>query len=132
MAESQIELILSEYFSHKEDIDNVILFGSFGKNTFNEKSDVDIAIHSKSELDFLQMVEIQNDLSILCKREIDLADLSKAEGVFLYQIMTTGKRIKTDSNVFVKYLMKALCLKEDFLPIIERSRKEKLRRFVNG
>lgn len=132
MAESQIELILSEYFSHKEKIDNVILFGSFGKNTFNEKSDVDIAIHSKSELDFLQMVEIQNDLSILCKREIDLADLSKAEGVFLYQIMTTGKRIKTDSNVFVKYLMKALCLKEDFLPIIERSRKEKLRRFVNG
>lgn len=132
MAENQIELILSEYFSHKEKIDNVILFGSFGKNTFNEKSDVDIAIHSKSELDFLQMTEIQNDLSLLCKREIDLADLSKAEGVFLYQIMTTGKRIKTDSNVFVKYLMKALCLKEDFLPIIERSRKEKLRRFVNG
>lgn len=132
MAENQIELILSEYFSHKEKIDNVILFGSFGKNTFNEKSDVDIAIHSKSELDFLQMVEIQNDLSLLCKREIDLADLSKAEGVFLYQIMTTGKRIKTDSNVFVRYLMKALCLKEDFLPIIERSRKEKLRRFING
>lgn len=69
--------------------------------------------------------QIQTELSLLCHREIDLADLSKAEGIFLYQIMTTGIKIKIDPTVFVNHLSKALCFKEDFLPKIEFSRKEK-------
>ena len=65
------------------------------------------------------------------KDEIDLADLSKAEGVFLCQIMR-GTKIKFAPKVFMKYQMKALFLREDFLPILERCRKERLRRFANG
>ena len=37
---------------------------------------------------------MQVELSLLCKREVDVADLSKAEGLFLHQIMTTNERIK--------------------------------------
>ena len=75
---------------------------------------------------------MQTDLSLLCKREIDLADLSQAEGFFLYQIMTTGMKIKISADVFVRYLTKALCFKEDFLPTIEFMNREKIRRFING
>ena len=133
MHESElIQRKLSEYFSHKDEIDTVLLFGSFAKNNFNPKSDVDIAIHSSKELDYETLAEIQTDLALLLHREIDLADLSKAEGIFLYQIMTTGVKIKISPTIFVNHLVKALCFREDFLPIIQRSQKEKIRRFING
>ena len=133
MNESEdIQLKLTEYFSQKADIDTVLLFGSFAKGTYNEHSDIDIAIHSSESLDYEALAKIQTELSLLCKREIDLTDLSKAEGIFLYQIMTSGVKIKIKATVFVKYLTKALCFKEDFLPVIEYSHREKIRRFVNG
>ena len=133
MVESEdIQSKLTEYFSQKSDIDTVLLFGSFAKGTYNEHSDIDIAIHSSESLEYETLAKIQTELSLLCKREIDLTDLSKAEGIFLYQIMTTGIKIKIKATVFVKYLTEALCFKEDFLPVIEYSRREKIRRFVNG
>ncbi|MBS7265217.1 MAG: nucleotidyltransferase domain-containing protein [Treponema sp.] len=133
MNESEdIQLKLTEYFSQKADIDTVLLFGSFAKGTYNEHSDIDIAIHSSDSLEYETLAKIQTELSLLCKREIDLTDLSKAEGIFLYQIMTRGVKIKIKATVFVKYLTEALCFKEDFLPVIEYSHREKIRRFVNG
>ena len=132
MNESEdIQLKLTEYFSQKADIDTVLLFGSFAKGTYNEHSDIDIAIHSSDSLEYETLAKIQTELSLLCKREIDLTDLSKAEGIFLYQIMTRGVKIKIKATVFVKYLTEALCFKEDFLPVIEYSHREKIRRFVN-
>ncbi len=127
-----IQKKIQEYFSQKKEIDTVLLYGSFAKNTFNEHSDVDIAIHCKNELTYENLSSTQTDLSFLLHREVDLADLSKAEGIFLYQIMTTAKKIKIDRNVFVRYLVKALCFREDFLPTVEKMQDEKIRRFVNG
>lgn len=126
----ELQQKIKDYFSQKTEIDTVLLFGSFAKGTFNAYSDVDIAIHSDSELDYETLATIQTELSLLLHREIDLADLSNAEGIFLYQIMTTGVKIKIKPTVFVTYLTKALCFKEDFMPVIERFRKEKIRRFI--
>ncbi len=123
---------IQEYFSQKNEIDTVLLFGSFAKGTYNSYSDIDIAVHSDKPLEYEDLAKIQSDLSLLCHREIDLADLSQAEGIFLYQIMTTGAKIKISKTVFVKYLMKALCFKEDFLPTIEYMNKKKIERFING
>lgn len=128
----EIKNKLIDYFSQKPEIDTVILFGSFAKGTFNDNSDIDIAIHSTRKLNYKDLSSLQTDIALLCKREVDLADLEKAEGVFLYQIMTTGKRIKFSYTVFTRYLIKALCFKDDFLPTIEYSRKQKIRSFVNG
>lgn len=128
----EIQQKIKDYFSQKTEIDTVLLFGSFAKGTFNSQSDIDIAIHSDSELDYEKLAQIQTELSLLCHREIDLADISKAEGIFLYQIMTTGIKIKIKPVIFVNYLSKALAFKEDFLPIIEHSRKTKIMEFING
>ena len=97
----QIKKKLSDYFSQKKEIDTVILCGAFAKGTFNSNSDIDIAIHSESELDYSELSSIQTDLALLCHREIDLANLSDAEGIFLYQIMTTGIKIKINRTVFL-------------------------------
>lgn len=128
----KIKQIFTDYFSQKKEIDTVLLFGSFAKGTYNDHSDIDLAIHSEMPLDYDILSKIQTELSLLTHREIDLADLSKAEGIFLYQIMTTGIKIKIKPTIFVKYLTKALCFREDFLPAIQYFRKEKLRRFING
>lgn len=123
---------LQDYFAHQDSIDAVILYGSFAKGNFNEYSDIDLVVHSKESLDFDSLATMQVELSLLCGREIDISDLSKAEGVFLHQVMTTGERIKFDHAVFHKYLMKALYFYEDFLPIIRACRAKKIKRFVNG
>ena len=130
--QDSIKIQLQDYFSQKDEIDTVLLFGSFAKGTFNTHSDIDIAIHSNNPLNYEKLAKIQTDLALICKREIDLADLSKAEGIFLYQIMTTGIKIKISKTVFVRYLVKALCFKEDFLPTIKYMNSQKIKRFVNG
>ena len=132
MDSEELQMLITDYFSRQDDIDTILLFGSFAKGTYNEHSDVDIAIHSEKLLDYDRLSTIQTELALLVHREIDLADLSCADGLFLYQIMTTGVKIKISKTVFVKYLSKALGFKEDFLPVIEYSRKEKIRRYVNG
>ena len=132
MNSEELQTLITDYFSRQIDIDTVLLFGSFAKGTYNEHSDIDIAIHSDQALDYERLSTIQTELALLTHREIDLADLSCADGLFLYQIMTTGIKIKISKTVFVSYLSKALGFKEDFLPVIEYSRKEKIRRYVNG
>ena len=123
---------IRDYFSQKDDIDTVLLFGSFAKGTFNSHSDIDIAVHSENPLTYESLAKIQTDLALICHREIDLADLSQAESIFLYQIMTTGIKIKLSKTVFVRYLVKALCFREDFLPTIKYMNSQKIKRFVNG
>ena len=119
----KINQILKDYFSQQNEIDTVLLFGSFAKNTFNVH--IDIVIYSSNLLDYEKLVKIQTELSLLTHREIDLVDLSDADGVFLYQIMATGMKIKTNPVIFVNYLTKALCFREDFLPVLQYFRREK-------
>lgn len=132
MESDTIRQTLTDYFSRQTDIDTVLLFGSFAKNTVTAHSDIDLAVHAATPLTYQRLSELQTELALLCKREIDLTDLSQADGVFLYQIMTTGAKIKVSKPVFVRYITKALCFKEDFLPTIAYSRKEKIRRFIHG
>lgn len=128
----KIKSKLVEYFNQRFDIDAVILYGSFAKETFSDHSDVDVAVHAATPLSFDALSEIRVALSLLCGREMDVADLSKAEGIFLYQIMTTGERIKFNHDVFHKYSMKALYFYEDFLPVLRACRKEKMQRIAEG
>ncbi|MBQ2528920.1 MAG: nucleotidyltransferase domain-containing protein [Treponema sp.] len=123
---------LKDYFSHDDDIEMVLLYGSVAKGTFNPKSDIDIALYSKNELSFEVLAKIQTELAIMFDREIDVADLKKAEGTFLYQIMTNAVKIKFEENIYVRYAMKALYFYEDFLPILRRTQEEKLKRMLNG
>ena len=124
--------LLSDYFANRDDIDAAILYGSFASGKFHAKSDIDIAIHSKSPLSYDTIAEIQVALSLLCHREVDVADLARAEGLFLHQIMTKGERVKFNHDVFHKYIMKALYFYEDYLPIQRACRAEAIRRMCHG
>ena len=107
-------------------------FGSFASGRFRPGSDVDVAVHSKSPLSPEALADLRTDLSVLCRREVDLADLSRAEGMFLLQIMTKGERVKFDHAVYHRYVMKALGYREDFLPIQRACWDESVRRLIDG
>ena len=118
------------YFARLSEVRLALLFGSIAGGQFNEHSDVDIAIDGSFSLE--DLLTMQRDLSILCKREIDIIDLKKAEGIILHRIMTKGLRIKNDAGLFVHYLKKALYYREDFYPLQKIVQDNTIRRFVNG
>ena len=132
MDSEEIFRLLQEYFSHREDVAIALLFGSFAKGTYNEHSDVDIAVAFKNPRSIEDLVLLQVELSKTCHRDVDLINLSKAEGTILHQIMTTGLRIKYEENLYVYYAMKAIYFYEDYLPILRDCQKERIRRFVHG
>ena len=90
MDAEEVKKTLTDYFSQISDIDTVLLFGSFAKDCYNDRSDIDIAIHSENTLDYERLATIQTELALLTHREIDLADLSKAKGFFFVSDYDNG------------------------------------------
>jgi len=124
--------LLTKQFSKYNNIDLVILYGSVLTEQFNENSDIDIAIASNKPFNPFFILELKKDLEILCKKEIDLFDLSIDEGLLNYKIITEGLVIKKDVSLFVKHHLKALMFYEDYFKIYQRMQDEHIRRFLNG
>lgn len=66
------------------------------------------------------------------KREIDLLDLSKTEGLILSKIMEQNIRIKNDPSLYANYTLKAIYFNEDFLPTLREIQSKRIERFING
>lgn len=60
----------------KNNITNVILFGSITTDLFTCESDVDIAIISKEKISFKEELKLTQQLESLLKREVDLIDIN--------------------------------------------------------
>lgn len=125
--------ILHQKFDSDDGIDICLVYGSFAKGRAGEASDVDVAIRSPGGvISTDRLVEMQLDLSDAFHREVDLADLSRAEGLFLYEIMTSGVRVKFAVEPYSRLLMEALYWYEDFLPIRRRVQEAVLQRAFYG
>lgn len=116
--------ILTEYFSVKNDIILAILYGSYAKGNYSDKSDIDIAVAKNKVLTLDERLDLQFELSRLTQKEIDLVDIRTVKGPFHYKIFTEGKCIKIAENKGVKLLhknnIKALYWYEDYYPIYSR------------
>ena len=126
---------LKIYFSQKNAVNLALLFGSAIKDTFRDTSDVDIAIDffAKDENDRLdKWLAMRAELEQLLKREIDLLDLSKLEGLVLSKVMEQNIRIKNNSSLYADYNLKAIYFNEDFLPTLREIQSKRIKRFVNG
>ena len=124
--------IFRSYFDQKADFRLVLLYGSAAKSCLGKHSDIDVAVSGSKPLDRELLYSATAELSRLIGREVDMIDLHLVEGLILYHVMTEGKRIKTDANLFVKFRLKALGYKEDFKPLQEMMRGARLRRFMHG
>ena len=124
MEYGDLEPKLKTFFKNAEAI---YLFGSFANGTFNENSDIDIAVLYKKKVDRVELFKMQNTLSLKFERDVDLVDLQDIDDVFAYEIINHSKKLKTSKfaedyeyRVWLRYLD----LQED--------RKEIVKEFISG
>ena len=80
-----------KFLTKKYELEAIIIFGSYARNTQNEESDIDIAMKSVKNVN---IQELKIELEDLLKKDIDLIDLDKIENeAFRYEILMTGELI---------------------------------------
>jgi predicted nucleotidyltransferase len=119
-----LEEFLKKFFKKAE---GVWLFGSLVDNTFNENSDIDIAVLYREKKSPLEIFKMQEELFLKFDKDVDLVDLASVDDVFAYEIVTKGKKIKTSKfadDYEYRIWLRYLTLQED--------RKVILEGFLNG
>ncbi|WP_422447148.1 type VII toxin-antitoxin system MntA family adenylyltransferase antitoxin [Thermoanaerobacterium sp. DL9XJH110] len=102
---------LKNYFRANDKIVLVTVFGSYLDGTFNETSDIDIAILFENNLNLFDEAKIMDDLSrILHFENIDLLNLNKANFLLRFNAVIKGKIIyEKDSDLTDEFLERILC-----------------------
>jgi len=86
----KLKLILKEFFKEAE---GIWLFGSYADGTYNENSDIDIAVLFKEKKSPLEVFKLKENLEYFLKKDVDLIDIQNVNTVFQFKIVTTGKKI---------------------------------------
>lgn len=107
----------------------IILFGSFARNTQNEKSDIDIAFKSKTKISKKQIFDEKLLLEDIAKRDIDLVDLDEINDDFRYEILMNGKELYCENRL--KFDLYKLDMYRDYIDLNE-SRQPIIDRIKNG
>jgi len=125
-----------DYFTGRAGIDLVIVYGSFAKGKAGRYSDVDVALAGPVALSLDEMMIIQAELAVKLDREVDVVDITQAEGVFLHKIMSEGKPIletmPAGRALYEKHLKEALYFNADYYPIYRRDQDIRLKRLFSG
>ncbi len=103
-----IETSILGYFQSIPHIVSVILFGSYARNDFNQRSDVDIAILCERTHVPLSMtlIEWREDLSSLLQKEVDLVCLNTASSILGMQVYQDGRiLIVRNTREYANYQM---------------------------
>ena len=107
----------------------IILFGSFARNTQNEKSDIDIAFKSKAKISKKQIFDEKLLLEDIAKKDIDLVDLDEINDDFRYEILMNGKELYCENRL--KFDLYKLDMYRDYIDLNE-SRQPIIDRIKNG
>lgn len=70
----------------------VYAFGSRANGTFNNESDLDLAVLAQVRIDQKRLWDLSNDIAEITGFRVDLLDMREASTVMQYQILTGGKR----------------------------------------
>ena len=89
---------LKEYLNNNNDVLFAYLFGSYAKNNFTQKSDIDIAIYLNNNTNiFDKKLQIHHDLSKLLKKEVDLIVLNETKSYSLLKDILDNHVLLKDS-----------------------------------
>jgi len=99
--------ILKDYFNKKSFVEFAYLFGSFAREDFNNKSDIDLAILFKDDrLD--NKLQIIHELGKKLKRDIDIVSLNSIKNLYLLEDILNNNVVLKDSAKRVDFeLLKA-------------------------
>ena len=125
---------LTDYFKQKNpDTLVALLFGSVAKGKARPESDVDIAISKGRPLDMEERKATIIALADITGRPVDLIDLEDARGLILKKSLTEGiPLIPSDPATLERLLKRMVYDEEDFTPLINRLKKERITAFIDG
>jgi predicted nucleotidyltransferase len=100
LSSSKVKQLVQNYFEENKNIEFGYIFGSYADETFNNRSDVDVAIYLK-EGSFDIELSIHFELSRLLDKDVDLVILNKAKNLYLLEdIVTKGILLKDHDKRF--------------------------------
>lgn len=115
------------------DIRLAMLFGSQASGRTHAGSDADVAVALDGEMSPVRRGELSARLSEALGCEVDVADLRKAQGEFLAQMVLGGEvAVKRDASLLAELAIRALGYREDMRPMVLRALKDKVRRSLHG
>ena len=85
--------VINEIRSNLQGVVAIYLFGSFGSERQNAKSDIDLAFLSKDKFTKERCWHVAQKIAVKMQRDVDLVDLKAANTVLNFQILNEGKRI---------------------------------------
>ncbi|MDX2191028.1 MAG: nucleotidyltransferase domain-containing protein [Bacteroidota bacterium] len=84
--------IIREYLISKN-IKKAAIFGSFLRDDFNKKSDIDIVIEPFDHMTLWDMIHIQDDLKKKTKRRIDIIEYEGLKSYIKENVMSSALTI---------------------------------------
>lgn len=100
---------LKKFFENLDFIDFALVFGSYAKEKVLPISDLDVAIHTSKELEFLEIGNLISEMEKITKKEVDLVILNgiyQKNPLLAYNIISEGILIFLIINLFTKQLIK--------------------------
>lgn len=96
-----------DYIKEKNNVKIAYLFGSFADGTYNENSDIDIAIIYKSDIDDYDHAGESIEISkIFGDVDVDYIKLDKANIFLQFEILSKGLLIYCDDDEYLEQYMK--------------------------
>ena len=97
------------------DVIAIYLFGSFAKGEETTHSDVDLAVLLPHPIEVQTRFKIQEKLSILVQRDVDLVFLFEASPILAMQVLKNGKILDvSNEHEHQLYSTKTMCMYQDF------------------
>ena len=131
-----IENQIKDYFSNKEGIAAVYLYGSYASGQVRSGSDVDIAVlfgNPDREVVNRQIEKIHVELSRILRKDLHLIALDFAGELLLKQILKKGRcLLVNDSKSLAYFTMKALTRIVDFQYYLQKMQSAMTRRVTKG
>lgn len=88
-----------EYIHNEGNIETAYLFGSYADDTYNENSDIDIAVIYKEDIDEYEHAGKSLDVSkIFGYIDVDYLDLEKVNVFLQFEILKKGKLIYCENE----------------------------------
>lgn len=115
---------LRSFFSSREEVAAVYLFGSAAEGTSGARGDVDLGLLYRRNFrpDFEYLGRLKTDLAHEVQAEVDIVDLRAASPILRMQVLRKGRLViqrdpKAGNNFFVNTLLEYMDLKRVRRPI---------------
>lgn len=120
---------IKSVFIGKYDIECIVIFGSYVRESQTPQSDIDIAIKIKGGITKKELNDISKQLEEIIKKEVDLIDLDNANSILKYEILYSGMPIYIKNEYYYDLYVIDAC--NEFLEVNE-DRESIINRIIAG